>query len=77
MVFLVPETHGPTILSTRAARLRIRGRKNARAAHELKEEPLRDFMRVHVGRPFGESVSLFYLTILLIADGVCLRYVVA
>lgn len=55
VAFLIPETHGPTILAARAARLRVRGRKHARAAHELTGETMTDFLRVHVGRPFGMS----------------------
>ncbi|KAM5544656.1 hypothetical protein V8D89_001554 [Ganoderma adspersum] len=51
LVFLLPETHGPTILATRSKKLRSQGRPNARAAHELKDQSKAELMRIHFGRP--------------------------
>ncbi|TFY57840.1 hypothetical protein EVG20_g8380, partial [Dentipellis fragilis] len=51
LVFLLPETHGPSILAKRAARLRAGGRTDARAAHETSDKSKADIIRRHVLRP--------------------------
>ncbi|KAI0750005.1 major facilitator superfamily domain-containing protein [Daedaleopsis nitida] len=51
LVFLLPETHGPTILAARSKKLRKEGRPNARAAHELKQQTKGELLRIHFGRP--------------------------
>ncbi|KAH8111848.1 MFS general substrate transporter [Phellopilus nigrolimitatus] len=56
VAFLLPETHGPTILAARSSRMRIRGVLGARATHELKQETTRRFLQVHIGRPFAMFV---------------------
>ncbi|KAI5118381.1 hypothetical protein M0805_005846 [Coniferiporia weirii] len=53
VAFLLPETHGPTILAARSKRLRRLGNPNARAAHELREETTRQFLQMHLCRPFA------------------------
>lgn len=51
IVYLLPETHGLTILAARSKRYRHLGIVNARAAHELKEESTMQLLQVHLGRP--------------------------
>ncbi|KAA1478520.1 MFS general substrate transporter [Dentipellis sp. KUC8613] len=51
LVFLLPETHGPSILGKRAARLRAEGHSNAWAAHETSDQSKADIIRRHVFRP--------------------------
>ena len=52
VVFLLPETHGPTVLAARSKRFRKKGdRPNARAAHELKHETKSQLLAKHIGRP--------------------------
>ncbi|KAH9933622.1 MFS general substrate transporter [Epithele typhae] len=51
VVFLLPESHGPTILAARSKKLRKQGRPNARAAHEMKHQATSELLRVHFGRP--------------------------
>ena len=51
MVFLLPETHGPTILAGLSEQLRMRGIPNAWAAHELEHHTTQEFIRLHIGRP--------------------------
>ncbi|KAL5533628.1 hypothetical protein ACEPAG_88 [Sanghuangporus baumii] len=53
MAFLLPETHGPTILATQSERMRRRGIPNAWAAHELELHTMREFVRLHIGRPIS------------------------
>ncbi|THH08482.1 hypothetical protein EW145_g2680 [Phellinidium pouzarii] len=53
VVYILPETHGPTILAKRSARYRKLGNPNARAAHELNHLTTRQFCQVHIGRPFA------------------------
>ncbi|OCB87071.1 MFS general substrate transporter [Sanghuangporus baumii] len=53
MVFLLPETHGPTILATQSERMRRRGIPNAWAAHELELRTTQEFVRLHIGRPIS------------------------
>lgn len=51
LVFLLPETHGPSILSKRAKRLRAEGHENARAAHEIHKESRKQILQKHILRP--------------------------
>ncbi|KAL5494652.1 hypothetical protein ACEPAI_113 [Sanghuangporus weigelae] len=53
MVFLLPETHGPTILAVRSERMRRRGIPNAWAAHELDLHSTQGFVRLRIGRPIS------------------------
>ncbi|KAL5519558.1 hypothetical protein ACEPAH_1241 [Sanghuangporus vaninii] len=53
MVFLLPETHGPTILATQSERMRRHGIANAWAAHELERRTTQGFVRLHIGRPIS------------------------
>lgn len=55
-VFLLPETHGPTILAVRSKRLRSEGRVNARAAHKLKRQTTRAQFQSHTERPAVETL---------------------
>ncbi|KAH8115235.1 major facilitator superfamily domain-containing protein, partial [Phellopilus nigrolimitatus] len=51
VVWLLPESHGPTVLAGRSKQLRREGNLNAYAAHELKHESNRQFFASHIGRP--------------------------
>ncbi|EJC98676.1 MFS general substrate transporter [Fomitiporia mediterranea MF3/22] len=53
VTFLLPETHGPTILADRSERMRSNGFIYARAAHELEQQSTKEFLRLHIGRPFS------------------------
>ncbi|KAI0082068.1 MFS general substrate transporter [Panus rudis PR-1116 ss-1] len=55
LVFLFPETYGPTILSKRAARLRKEG-KNAYAAHEVHGKSTMQVLQGHILRPLAMCV---------------------
>lgn len=54
LVFAIPETHGPTILSRRAMHLRAEGKRNAYAAHELHSMSTKEFVRSNIGRPLSK-----------------------
>ena len=55
LAFLLPETHGPTILSRRAKRLRLAGKTNAYAAHERQRVSTKEFVQKNISRPIGED----------------------
>ncbi|KAI1783606.1 MFS general substrate transporter [Ganoderma leucocontextum] len=87
LVFLLPETHGPTILAARSKKLRSQGRPNACAAHELKHQSKAELMRIHFGRPakmfFTEPIiqgaaiwtSLAYGIVYFLPAGTCAPFV--
>ena len=54
-VFLLPESHGPTILAKRARSLRQHGKLNAFSQEELEPATLRYIIQVHFLRPASES----------------------
>ncbi|OSD05099.1 MFS general substrate transporter [Trametes coccinea BRFM310] len=56
MLFMLPETYGPTILEKRAKRLRKNGHANAWAAHELHHKSTSELLRAHVVRPFAMMI---------------------
>ncbi|PAV19830.1 MFS general substrate transporter [Pyrrhoderma noxium] len=51
LVFFLPETYGPTILTRRAKELRKQGEKNTFAAHELEAASKIALFKSHIGRP--------------------------
>ncbi|EJC99613.1 MFS general substrate transporter [Fomitiporia mediterranea MF3/22] len=51
VVWLLPETHGPTVLAWRSKKLRKEGMLNACAAHELKHESKKQVFITNIGRP--------------------------
>lgn len=55
LLYIIPETHGPTILSRRTKRLRAGGNSNAYAAHELHTLTTKDLVRRNIGRPLGKQ----------------------
>ena len=66
LVLLLPETHGPTILSKRAKRMRAEGHENARAAHQIHKESRKQILQKHILRPTRmcskKARALFLLT---------------
>ncbi|KAH8112349.1 MFS general substrate transporter [Phellopilus nigrolimitatus] len=57
LVFVLPETHGPTILARRAKRIRKEGHANAFAAHELHAMTRKELVWSHIGRPISEKAQ--------------------
>ena len=53
VAFFVPETHGPTILTNRAKRLRAAGKISSYAANELQSISTKQLFKKHIGRPLG------------------------
>ena len=63
LVFFLPETYGPAILTRRAKELRKQGEKNTFAAHELEAASKIALFKSHIGRPISTSclfVCLIY-----------------
>ncbi|KAH8100973.1 MFS general substrate transporter [Cristinia sonorae] len=56
LVWLYPETYGPTILEHRAKRLRKQGQTNARAMSEIHAKTTTQVIQGHVVRPLGMMV---------------------
>ncbi|THH19253.1 hypothetical protein EW146_g1874 [Bondarzewia mesenterica] len=57
LVFLLPETHGPSILAARAQRLRAQGQSQARAAHEVERRSRMQIVQKHILRPTRAYLS--------------------
>ncbi|OCH85565.1 MFS general substrate transporter [Obba rivulosa] len=53
LVFLLPETYTPTILTYRARRLRKQGNPHARAPVELHTKSTMQILKGHIGRPIA------------------------
>ncbi|KAH9958330.1 MFS general substrate transporter [Russula dissimulans] len=51
LVFILPETHGPTILKRRAHTLRIKGNIHAFSHEELEHATFGDIVQIHLLRP--------------------------
>lgn len=56
IVWLFPETHGPTILANRAKKMRKEGVVGARAAHEDQHISWGQVISVHILRPAGKLI---------------------
>ncbi|KLO12037.1 MFS general substrate transporter [Schizopora paradoxa] len=52
IVFILPESHGPTLLAARARSLWKAGVLNARAANEIHYDSLKEIVNQHIIRPF-------------------------
>jgi hypothetical protein len=59
-VFMIPETHGPTILKRRACALRAQGQIHAFSQEELEQKPasLWDIVQNHFMRAASEIVYM-------------------
>src|SRR5712675_2777132 len=56
LVFILPETYGPTILKRRARALRVKGNLHAYSHEELEHAKLGDIAKIHLLRPLSELI---------------------
>ncbi len=59
VALMLPESHGPTILASRAKEMRKAGVMNARSSQDLEQQSLRKIFSAHIIRPFGGSSYFF------------------
>ncbi|KAI0050890.1 MFS general substrate transporter [Auriscalpium vulgare] len=60
LVFLLPESHGPTILLRRARALRAQGQSDARAPQEVSPESRQEILKKNILRPTRWLLSFFF-----------------